>query len=170
MTDRNTPSSGGKSTDVTSASKTVTYKRYRFNVPNADESTLAWIDAQVNLSTSLRQLNRAEIERSGYVDMMCTPVTQLPKVGRPVGSRTKDSNQESASELVEDKTEAQSVTQQEIAQTSVTQQPAPPPSVPVVPKPVAQAPVSQKTSLVDDYPQERGTANAASMILEGLPI
>ena len=70
----------------------VSYKRYRFNVPDGDESTLKWCEAQVNLSMSLRHLIRTAIERDGYVDAMCTPVSQLPKVGRPAGSKNKAEN------------------------------------------------------------------------------
>lgn len=70
----------------------VSYKRYRFNIPDGDESTLKWCDAQVNLSMSLRHLIRTAIERDGYIDAMCTPVAQLPKVGRPAGSKNKTEN------------------------------------------------------------------------------
>lgn len=57
--------------------------RYRLNVPTADESVHAWLAVQTNSSVSIRQLIRADIERNGYVDTMCSPVGQLPKRGRP---------------------------------------------------------------------------------------
>lgn len=60
-------------------------KRYRVNVPAADESVLAWFELQENHSLSVRQLIRENIERHGYIDVVNRPVAQLPKKGRPAG-------------------------------------------------------------------------------------
>ncbi|MFJ2662656.1 hypothetical protein [Arthrobacter koreensis] len=60
-------------------------KRYRVNVPQADESVLAWFNLQENHSLSVRQLIRESIERHGYIDVVNRPVAQLPKKGRPAG-------------------------------------------------------------------------------------
>jgi len=52
-------------------------------VPDADESVLAWIGAQSDLSASVRSLIREAIERHGYRDATCYPVQQQPRRGRP---------------------------------------------------------------------------------------
>jgi hypothetical protein len=52
-------------------------------VPEADESVLAWIGAQSDLSASVRSLIREAIERHGYRDATCYPVQQQPRRGRP---------------------------------------------------------------------------------------
>lgn len=58
-------------------------KRYRFTVPAQDEYVQQWIDAQINISTSIRTLIREDIQKNGYTDVTCREVEQRPKVGRP---------------------------------------------------------------------------------------
>lgn len=58
-------------------------RRFRVSVPDADESVLEWIGAQSDLSASVRALIRDAIERHGYRDATCYPVTQQPRRGRP---------------------------------------------------------------------------------------
>lgn len=58
-------------------------RRFRVSVPEADESVLAWIGAQSDLSASVRALIREAIERHGYRDATCYPVQQQPRRGRP---------------------------------------------------------------------------------------
>ena len=58
-------------------------RRFRVSVPDADESVLAWIGAQSDLSASVRTLIRDAIERHGYRDATCYPVQQQPRRGRP---------------------------------------------------------------------------------------
>ena len=60
-----------------------TPKRFRVSVPETDESVLAWIGAQSDLSNSMRALIRESIERNGYRDATCYPVQQQPRRGRP---------------------------------------------------------------------------------------
>lgn len=60
-----------------------TPKRFRVSVPETDESVLAWIGAQSDLSNSVRTLIRESIERNGYRDATCYPVVQQPRRGRP---------------------------------------------------------------------------------------
>lgn len=60
-----------------------TARRFRVSVPDADESVLAWIGAQSDLSASVRSLIREAIERHGYRDATCYPVVQQPRRGRP---------------------------------------------------------------------------------------
>jgi hypothetical protein len=59
-------------------------------VPDADESVLAWIGAQSDLSASVRSLIREAIERHGYRDATCYPVQQQPRRGRPPKLETID--------------------------------------------------------------------------------
>lgn len=65
-------------------------KRIRVNVPQADESVLAWFELQENHSLSVRQLIRESIARDGYTDVVNRPVAQLPKRGRPPGQAGED--------------------------------------------------------------------------------
>ena len=58
-------------------------RRFRVSVPDADESVLAWIGAQSDLSASVRSLIREAIERHGYRDATCYPIQQQPRRGRP---------------------------------------------------------------------------------------
>lgn len=58
-------------------------RRFRVSVPDADESVLAWIGAQSDLSASVRSLIREAIERHGYRDATCYPVQRQPRRGRP---------------------------------------------------------------------------------------
>lgn len=58
-------------------------RRFRVSVPEVDESVLAWIGAQSDLSASVRSLIREAIERHGYRDATCYPVQQQPRRGRP---------------------------------------------------------------------------------------
>lgn len=60
-----------------------TPKRFRVSVPETDESVLAWIGAQSDLSNSVRALIRESVERNGYRDATCYPVQQQPRRGRP---------------------------------------------------------------------------------------
>ena len=60
-----------------------TPKRFRVSVPETDESVLAWIGAQSDLSNSVRVLIRESIEKNGYRDATCYPVVQQPRRGRP---------------------------------------------------------------------------------------
>lgn len=59
------------------------FTRYRFSVPLEDTSVREWIDAQANLSHSLRTLIRDSIRKHGMMDATCLPVEQIGKVGRP---------------------------------------------------------------------------------------
>ncbi|KIA74372.1 hypothetical protein ANMWB30_09450 [Arthrobacter sp. MWB30] len=74
-----------KRTDKTAASKPPPH-RYRFNVPQVDESVVMWMGMQNDPSISIRMLIRESIERLGYVDVFNRPVAQLPKRGRPSGA------------------------------------------------------------------------------------
>ena len=65
-------------------------RRFRVSVPDADESVLAWIGAQSDLSASVRALIREAIERHGYRDATCYPVQQQPRRGRPPKLETID--------------------------------------------------------------------------------
>lgn len=76
-------------------------RRFRVSVPDADESVLAWIGAQSDLSASVRSLIREAIERHGYRDATCYPVAQQPRRGRPP-KLTKQAEQAEFPELTVD--------------------------------------------------------------------
>lgn len=82
-------------------------RRFRVSVPEADESVLAWIGAQSDLSASVRSLIREAIERHGYRDATCYPVQQQPRRGRPPKLETIDGHPipEQIAALVEPKME-----------------------------------------------------------------
>lgn len=65
---------------------TPTAKRYRLQVPAADESVQKWLAEQINISTSLRQLIRDDIQKNGFTDVTCRAVEQGPKRGRPTNA------------------------------------------------------------------------------------
>ena len=71
---------------IVSAVATPAVHRFRVSVPSADQSVLAWLAAQDNVSVSLRLLVREAIERDGYCDVLTRPVVQQPRRGRPPGS------------------------------------------------------------------------------------
>jgi hypothetical protein len=55
-----------------------TSERKRVSFPRADQSALGWWEAQHDPGLSVRMLIRAEIERSGYVDVAFRPLSKLP--------------------------------------------------------------------------------------------
>lgn len=61
-------------------------KRYRFQVPSEDVTVQEWLAAQINVSTSLRQLIREDIQRNGFTDVTCRAVEQGAKRGRPTNA------------------------------------------------------------------------------------
>ena len=77
-----------------------TPKRFRVSVPETDESVLAWIGAQSDLSNSVRALIRESIERNGYRDATCYPVVQQPRRGRPP-KNTDEAEDATVPEMIE---------------------------------------------------------------------
>ena len=75
-------------------------KRFRVSVPETDESVLAWIGAQSDLSNSVRALIRESIERNGYRDATCYPVVQQPRRGRPP-KNTDEAEDATVPEMIE---------------------------------------------------------------------
>lgn len=61
-------------------------KRYRLTVPNQDKSVQDWIAEQLNISVSIRQLIREDIQKNGYTDVTCRQVEQGAKRGRPTNA------------------------------------------------------------------------------------
>lgn len=57
--------------------------RRRIRVPAKDRTVNAWMDDQDDLSASLRLVVRDYIRRNGMGDVMCQPVVQEPRRGRP---------------------------------------------------------------------------------------
>lgn len=77
-----------------------TPKRFRVSVPETDESVLAWIGAQSDLSNSMRALIRESIERNGYRDATCYPVVQQPRRGRPPKSAEDEAEDATVLEII----------------------------------------------------------------------
>lgn len=75
--------------------------RYRLAVPVADEAVNRWLGMQDNVSASLRTVVREWIERNGFEDATCKPVTQLPRRGRPPGSSAERGDQDDEIEFDE---------------------------------------------------------------------
>ena len=71
------------------SAKTVS-KRYRLSIPEKNISLNAWCKEQGNLSESLRYLITKAIEKEGIVDIMCLPVKQLPRRGRPPMNESRE--------------------------------------------------------------------------------
>ena len=78
-------------------------KRYRLSIPERNISLNDWCREQGNLSESLRYLITKAIEKEGIVDIMCLPVEQLPRRGRPpISQEEVDTPQETVFEPVEE--------------------------------------------------------------------
>lgn len=75
-------------------------KRFRVSVPETDESVLAWIGAQSDLSASVRALIRESIERNGYRDATCYPVVQQPRRGRPPKNSDDEAENATVPEMI----------------------------------------------------------------------
>lgn len=52
-------------------------RRIRITVPEADVSTIEWLDAQDNVSVSVRTIIHEYIEREGFTDPHNRPVRQI---------------------------------------------------------------------------------------------
>ena len=71
-------------------------KRVRVSVPANDAAVLAWLDAQVNVSASVRELIRREVRSSGVGDVFASDVPdegaprRKRRQGRPAGTRNGD--------------------------------------------------------------------------------
>lgn len=70
-------------------------KRYRLTVPEQDTSVQRWLSEQLNMSASIRQLIRDDIEKNGYSDVTCRMVEQGAKRGRPSNAELARREQES---------------------------------------------------------------------------
>lgn len=78
-----------------------TSRRERFSVPFKDVSVCEWIDAQENLSASLRFVIREHIrENRGIIDPLCDPVT-LPRKHRKSLEPTDEMQSYPATQLVQ---------------------------------------------------------------------
>ncbi|MFJ5725862.1 hypothetical protein [Streptomyces sp. NPDC093149] len=69
-------------------------RKLRWTVPSVDTSVIEWLDAQKDISHSLRLLIRESIQRDGYIDVFYKPVDQLPRRGRPPLEITEQSEDE----------------------------------------------------------------------------
>lgn len=58
-------------------------KYVKLSIPLADASVLRWLEGQDNMSDSIRQLIRQDIEKNGYDDVFCRDIVPGAKRGRP---------------------------------------------------------------------------------------
>ena len=98
---------------------TTTAKRYRLQVPAEDISVQEWIEAQINISTSIRQLIREDIMKNGYTDVTCRRVEQGPKRGRPTNAELEGRAEEN--DFVDEVEPVATVMQADKSQTTVTE-------------------------------------------------
>lgn len=63
-----------------------TSERKRTSIPKVDDSVLEWWEAQHDAGLSVRLLIRAEIERSGFLDVAYRPVRR--RSGDTIRSRS----------------------------------------------------------------------------------
>ncbi|MEV7605518.1 hypothetical protein AB0N65_08780 [Paenarthrobacter sp. NPDC089322] len=100
-------------------------RRYRLNVPHADEAVVAWMELQDNQSMSIRMLIRASIERFGYVDIVNRPVLPLPAPSQapdvPAHEPTHGTRHMEAGPTAAPGQAPRGVRQQEVLQPSVAQ-------------------------------------------------
>lgn len=57
--------------------------RYRFSVPEKDVCVHRWIKNQSNVASSIRELIKDRIKKTGYDDITCYEVQKQGPVGRP---------------------------------------------------------------------------------------
>lgn len=100
---------------------TTTAKRYRLQVPAEDISVQEWIEAQINISTSIRQLIREDIMKNGYTDVTCRRVEQGPKRGRPTNAELERRAEENEPERFDEVEPVATLTQTVKPKTTVTQ-------------------------------------------------
>lgn len=100
-----------------------TPKRFRVSVPETDESVLAWIGAQSDLSNSVRALIRESIERNGYRDATCYPVVQQPRRGRPPKSAEDEAEDATVPEMIKPVVEPDEMVTEPVAQPAAVPMP-----------------------------------------------
>ena len=76
-------------------------QRFRISVPETDKEVLAWIDAQANLSFSLRLLMREAMRLSGEQDISCTQFTFRNPPGRPRKKLSQPAQSEPVEQIVQ---------------------------------------------------------------------
>ena len=58
-------------------------KRYHITVPLVDKQVIEWVNAQDNISHSMRILIKAYVGKYGYVDPLCLPASELKNIFGP---------------------------------------------------------------------------------------
>lgn len=139
--------------------KRVQDHRRTFKIPPVDESTLAWVDAQYDLSLSLRALIRESIAREGIIDVANKPVAQLPRRGRPPLSDLQGTDLQDDESSLSQTDHASSATQELPASAALEERLAPK-------KPTARRPVSSPSDEVPAHTEQAlDTAGSVSAVL-----
>lgn len=118
--------------------KADAFHRLRFAVPKEDESIIRWLNAQSNMSYSLRVLIKRAILKSGYTDITCELI-ERDRRGRPTQN------------TVDHMHEAESLLASEFEERMPGKPTAQIPSEPVKTSEV-KAPVSQTREAPEDAP------------------
>ena len=93
-------------------------KYIKLGIPLADASVLKWLEGQDNMSDSIRQLIRQDIEKNGYDDIFCRDIVPGAKRGRPSNAELAMREQTSQKQTVETVQPAvETVVQEPVAQT-----------------------------------------------------
>ena len=72
--------------------KADAFHRLRFAVPKEDESIIRWLNAQSNMSYSLRVLIKRAILKNGYTDITCELI-ERDRRGRPTQNTVDHMNE-----------------------------------------------------------------------------
>lgn len=128
-------------------------KRYRLTVPQQDTSVQDWLDAQLNISASIRQLIRDDIIKNGYTDVTCRQVEQGAKRGRPTNAELERRELGSSDAAIPVLSEHEPVVPVVEKQTPVQ---------PLKQEPVTVQPISDPDPLNFGYPMSQPAVNPAA--------
>lgn len=142
--------------------------RYRFNVPDMDETTIKWLAAQINPSVSLRLLIKEDIADSGGIsDVTCRIAEKVPCAGRRRRSTARSENVSQAVEEVKQVASEQMYEEKpkiEVVKSKVSSAPQPPVSIDTVDTDVSAnvKPVQTVQKEQKDVLKEKETANVSN--------
>ena len=143
------------------AKENAKYRRVRFMVPLQDDAVLSWLNAQGNMSYSIRRLIQEYVAVYGATDVTCRPIGMgVAQGGSPVVESAVDSQPIVPSGV-------QGVVQPQVMLSDVQQQQQPMafsvPQAPVVSQPV-QVPVEVLSPQVQQPVSDVGSQASSSIM------
>ena len=132
-------------------------KYIKLGIPLADASVLKWLEGQDNMSDSIRQLIRQDIEKNGYDDIFCRDIVPGAKRGRPSNAELamrEQTSQKQTAETVQPVVET--VVQEPVAQTQRVVQAQTVQSKPMAVPNMVQAPTSAPVPAAAPMPADDG--------------